>query len=345
MDKKRVDWVDIFKGIVIILMVIGHSTSPWVGWIYLFHMPAFIFSSGYTVNIKKYNIIDFIKRKFISLFIPFMSINILYILLMGLLDYLNIYKFLYDTEFNFVNSMVNLLTKLNTIDFGGATWFLVVLFLIEIIFKILHVFSKDNDKNLIIMVFITFFVSLILQKYKMYLGYNLDLALYGIIYYYMGYIISKFDILQNGIDKKLMIPIAFLMMIFLSKYFKVHMNWPTRDFEVFYINIIGAFSGIYLTFIISRLLEKNEILKSIFKNIGKKTYVILILHFAVFRMIFFLLYKFNFVDQEYLKQLVPLSGNKFWFLLSLITVIICYIIGKISEKNKITNYIFNAKVY
>ena len=57
MDKKRVDWVDIFKGIVIILMVIGHSTSPWVGWIYLFHMPAFIFSSGYTVNIKKYNII------------------------------------------------------------------------------------------------------------------------------------------------------------------------------------------------------------------------------------------------------------------------------------------------
>lgn len=33
--KKRIEWVDIFKGIAILLVVIGHSNSPINGYIYI----------------------------------------------------------------------------------------------------------------------------------------------------------------------------------------------------------------------------------------------------------------------------------------------------------------------
>lgn len=58
----KIDWVDIFKGIAITLMVAGHAGSPMNVYIYLFHMPAFIFISGYTYNGKKYNFVDYIIK-------------------------------------------------------------------------------------------------------------------------------------------------------------------------------------------------------------------------------------------------------------------------------------------
>lgn len=45
---KRFDWVDIAKGIAILLMILGHSSLPNMiqNWIYSFHMPFFFFISG-----------------------------------------------------------------------------------------------------------------------------------------------------------------------------------------------------------------------------------------------------------------------------------------------------------
>ena len=66
MKKKtdRILWVDIFKGILIVLMVLGHSKSPILNYIYAFHMAAFFFISGYTTNYNKYTLFEYIKRKF-----------------------------------------------------------------------------------------------------------------------------------------------------------------------------------------------------------------------------------------------------------------------------------------
>lgn len=45
---KRIEWCDIYKGIMIILVVIGHATGQFNSWIYQFHMAAFFFISGYS---------------------------------------------------------------------------------------------------------------------------------------------------------------------------------------------------------------------------------------------------------------------------------------------------------
>ena len=49
-SKTRNNNIDIIKGIAIILMVYGHTFGVARDFIYLFHMPVFIFVSGYCFN-------------------------------------------------------------------------------------------------------------------------------------------------------------------------------------------------------------------------------------------------------------------------------------------------------
>lgn len=70
---RSVGWVDISKGIVICLMVIGHSSLPSVlsRWIWSFHMPFFFLISALFTNWEKQPWSEFALRKGKILLIPF----------------------------------------------------------------------------------------------------------------------------------------------------------------------------------------------------------------------------------------------------------------------------------
>ena len=42
---KREEWVDTLKGIGILLVIVGHTNSPFFKYIYYFHMPLFFMIS------------------------------------------------------------------------------------------------------------------------------------------------------------------------------------------------------------------------------------------------------------------------------------------------------------
>lgn len=71
------EWIDISKGITIILMVIGHTRIPdfLITWIYSFHMPFFFFISGMLTNWDT-DYSSFIKKKSFFLLIPFFLYSI-----------------------------------------------------------------------------------------------------------------------------------------------------------------------------------------------------------------------------------------------------------------------------
>lgn len=75
----RLKWLDIAKGITIILMVIGHTSipDPFSRFIFAFHMPLFFIASGWTTNWNKYNYMEFAKRKFRSIMVPFMVYSVI----------------------------------------------------------------------------------------------------------------------------------------------------------------------------------------------------------------------------------------------------------------------------
>ena len=70
---KRIEWVDIYKGLAICLMVIGHATGRWNEFIYQFHMAAFFFISGYTLKYGEKDVLKTIWNRFYSLVLPYLS--------------------------------------------------------------------------------------------------------------------------------------------------------------------------------------------------------------------------------------------------------------------------------
>lgn len=51
--RERIAWCDWMKAMLILLVVLGHSGSVFTYVLYLFHIPAFFFISGYLANYNK----------------------------------------------------------------------------------------------------------------------------------------------------------------------------------------------------------------------------------------------------------------------------------------------------
>lgn len=127
--KKRVEWLDVAKGITILLMVAGHiyDNEIFRTLIYAFHMPFFMIVSGMLISdskVQKLSWIEMIISKFKSLMIPYICTEIcvipLYCIKYG--------HGLKDLRWIITDSLLLYSTK------GAATWFLLNLFLAEILY-------------------------------------------------------------------------------------------------------------------------------------------------------------------------------------------------------------------
>ena len=121
--KERIAWIDSAKGILMILVILGHSLAEtsiksryYHGYILafrcisIFHMPAFFILSGYLMgchrDCKEISVSRFIKRKFIKLMLPyFIFEGVAIVLLVYVLRFKNLKQALIDTFI--VNDKIN----------------------------------------------------------------------------------------------------------------------------------------------------------------------------------------------------------------------------------------------
>lgn len=93
--QKRNPVIDILKGLGIILMVAGYSGFPFTRFIYLFHMAIFFMASGFCFKSESSanvgTTIKFIKRRFITLWLPYVVWTTLFSLLHNVFISLNVY--------------------------------------------------------------------------------------------------------------------------------------------------------------------------------------------------------------------------------------------------------------
>lgn len=87
MDKsKRLSYIDMAKGIAIILVVAGHSTLMGKGpltFITSFHMPLFFIISGllfYYKNTKSEDFKSFARKRFLGMMVPYISFSVIYLI-------------------------------------------------------------------------------------------------------------------------------------------------------------------------------------------------------------------------------------------------------------------------
>ena len=73
LKSKKMNWIDVAKGICIICIILGHmGNNLAVKIVYAFHIPVFFILSGYTMKREKLDN-QYIKKKFSRLMIPYFT--------------------------------------------------------------------------------------------------------------------------------------------------------------------------------------------------------------------------------------------------------------------------------
>ena len=335
-DSKRIEWVDIFKALTIISVVVGHSTGKYNMFIYQFHMAAFFFISGYTTNLKKRGIIETIWDKLCTMLLPVLSIFAFGLCFVAILNYAGFYQYLFQDPFiGVAPAIAQFVTNGNNfVLWMGATWFIIVLFCSVIVQKCIYRFFNNKATiGYMITTFVLFLMGYFLVKSGIRLQisiFSIDLVLIAQFYFGIGVISREFDILKSLSSRKIRILFVTLLSMFLFYYFGVvdqnTVDFASRRFGIPFIDALAAINGIVLVYLMSILFEKMlaKKIKTMFMFIGKNTIGIVFFHFMFFKVPFSMLYFAGVVPIAFLKNFVPTAevAGKYWWLVTIISILL-----------------------
>ena len=275
------------KGLLIILMVIGHSGVPQtIGEpLSLLRMPCFFMISGYLFKEKYLNDTkQFIYKKIKGLYFPFIKWSFIFLLLHNILYYLNINGVKYNTN-DLLSKAIQIVTMTGSEQLLGGFWFLKELLYASIIsfftFKLLvRLKQRLNLSTLIVcslmFMFLAFVQSIITYKIPT-IGSQTLLAT---SYFIAGAAFHRFDMLFTNMNKLKTGITLFVVFIISSLFVKGSINSQGYIiFPYYVISIIASISVIYLT----KHLGKRAM--NALDFVGKKTLYILIFHFISFKIV------------------------------------------------------------
>ncbi len=203
-ERKRIDWVDVAKGIGMILVIISHTEEHFMPGtlvslkipIYTFHMPLFFFVSGFLFSMKS-GFGEFLKSKCKRILVPYFCLGTILVLFDTYWQGRNPYGNPWFVKERFLNSMLNLLYQ-NRL---WTLWFIACLFWLNIFFYILVRFVKSEKIRALIVIA---FAVAGLYYYKMGGGgifWNIDVCMTTMPFFYAGYVCRKTDFIDSRILK------------------------------------------------------------------------------------------------------------------------------------------------
>jgi fucose 4-O-acetylase-like acetyltransferase len=239
-------------------------------------------------------------------------------------------------------------------EFGGATWFLCVLFeatvLIKIVFTLCQMVArKIHVRNLETWLLVVSSILLWLFGYQLYAAkqpiyhYWLDLCLNAQFYFVLGLLFKKYSLFEKS---KMLIftPIALLGMVYFAWVSWIMMNWPTRTFASNPLHdVFSSLSGIYLTYVLSALLVRMKFLKETLIYLGKRSLAVLAFHFLGMKVSYFLFYYLHILPYEQLKQFVPPGGNSYWHILVVSSILFSLAVEFVLTRNPYFAALFFGK--
>ncbi len=335
MKNNRIEWLDISKGIGMILVILGHC----VGFgglihnlIFMFHMPLFFILSGYIFK-RKENI-QCIISKFKSLIIPYFILALL-----GLIITIIIPQWRQELTLKGIISDLYLMNP-DTVNISSI-WFLVCLFWVTIIYNLISKFSIKLNITIISALFILGTIySKIREKFDIIplnrLPFDLDVVLIAIFFFAIASILSKGKIINlDKICNIKIMPIYIgivILCLFVNK--TVNMHGLTLENPILYI--MGGFAGSIIVIYISKVIEKYDLfkIKHLLLWMGRNTLVMLGIQSVLVR-IYILIIKVMF-EEEYSLYFLPAKHQICCFVFTMIfTVLITYIWNVIKGVTKI----------
>ena len=330
-DKRRLEWIDIFKGILIISMVIGHSTGRFNAYIYQFHMAAFLFISGYCSVFEKRDLLQTIYNKIRSLLIPFFTVFAGFTIIVIIIKSFGFYDYIFDMPYVGAKETVMefLSNGTNHIIWLGATWFIIVLFEIHIFYKLLNICCKNTNVNMAVS-FSLFILGYLMLKngneFKIGFFFT-DIALIAQFYFYVGYYVKEQKIFERlKVNTPTLLLCGLISVVFLN-YFKslsITVDYLSRNFGFFITDILAALNGTFFVYIISRLICEISAFKirKAFAYVGQRTLPIMFFHFFYIKLGLCILYCFKIIPLDYLKNFLPTKEiqSVYWSFIAIVSI-------------------------
>lgn len=286
----RLDYMDIFRGLGIILMIMGHIGfgDTFDFFIHAFHMPMFFFVSGFFFTSKSSDdlkTIDYIKKKCKTLIVPYCLFGLFHFLILCIIQRTG-------EEWK---SLVHLLFINTTgLPIAGALWFLTAIFFTNVFYFLLDRYISDKRLRTVLIIILSLFGNTAPKILPFRLPYALDISFVGIGLFHIAYTLkqhmgNKHIEKMFKVNKAVWFISAVLMtvLIFVNGY----VNMRTGLYAIiplFWINAIGAcVVGINLSEYLEELKinGKSLLLIQFIKKIGKNSMVYLCLNQIVLRVI------------------------------------------------------------
>lgn len=281
--KERIEWIDLAKGMSIILVAYGHmglAGIPFLGgWLAAFRMPFFFMVSGLLFNAAKYpSLISFLQRRWATLIRPFFIFSAL---VLGTYWCLEPETIAERTESLIVNG------------WGGyALWFIPVLIGTEICYYLICHWCRNRKLRVIILIFLAI-VGYVCYRLNAPNHWNICFILTSTLFYGIGNLLSQYlkNFYTTSQRKRLLIGTLVCFVVSLCFYF----NQPKPEFGA---NLLGGgilthicgFAGTFFMCSIAVFLSKihktvpNGIKQGI-KYLEKNSYIVLAFHQIVLKLL------------------------------------------------------------
>ena len=283
----RIAYIDIYKAILMILVIIGHFqfydyNSRTLTLIYSFHMPAFLIIAGYLSNItNNSSFLSIIKKRFKNIIIPYFCFYFISLIILPK-DTLKEQQISVLTMFKGIGDPINS----SNLPLWFLTYFFVAMTTFEIFdlisFKLSYIINKKFNYNFNKYLILLFFC--ILSMYFSYnyarvykldrLPFNIEISLFSLLFIYIGKmyktynekIITIFKKIKN--NKTMYIFYVFLYILIIIIWYNMSLkngriDLNARDYKnalLMYINaILGFIVFAPLPFIISKIKYINNI--------------------------------------------------------------------------------------
>ncbi len=350
---ERIIWVDIARGICILLMVAGHTLSPFGTLIYLFHIPAFFILSGFTCAGERLGLGRYAWEKAKRLMLPFFAVNLFFVLLAAAASALGLSGlFMAQREPGLAARLAALFSLYpGTPQLGGATWFLPVLFLAEILYRVFGFvcaklpFLRQREW---LLAFAAGLAGQWLSAAGLWLPYNADLALTGCMYLGLGAALRRYRVMEERIPPRPMLASSIGVVMFLAFFFyraQGPMNWPTRVFNPLPIQLPAVFCSFYLLAALGRWLAARGRAGAFFAFYGRHSFAVLAFHFAAFRLFSLVLVGLRLQDQAVLQELVPPPMEGLWWLAyAAFAAGFCLLISRLAGGFAPADFLVNARL-
>lgn len=270
----RIEYLDIFRSLGIILMIMGHVGFGEIfsHFIHAFHMPMFFWISGYLFrNNTNEDIVlkNVVIKKMKSLLLPYFIFGILHYLIYMLIQYIN-------QDAISVIPIIHLFSvNTKNLPICGALWFLTALFFADIIFLVIEKYIENKIIKMLIVIAIACIGNISKEIFSFTLPFALSASFVGMGLYYIGYLFKKYEnrrfiyfFMNMPWRKNIVLSIITIILIFINGY----VNMRKEEYAIIPLFWINAMLSIIVGINYSKLIYlciQNTIVNKYLMNIGK----------------------------------------------------------------------------